>query len=339
MKSKLTGAILAALGALVAVTPAYAGHDPAETVELDKVNVFRDLGETGDMLVFIEYDLTYAVVPSDVAADIAYLVQLKDSAGTVIGSNTPYPYNDNGYGLGAASIYLTAAEVTAAGLGAWPFASLTLDLNGNPTQFTGVAPTITWTLTSGDYSSGSGQDTNQAALAAVVLTHASILQASWGLDLLTDNARLNTAAGAPYYILAVPNLRLFAPTAFSVITAAPTFGTPVPTPGVAGTFAETSQDRFDAVSWLNPAFDSLGADFGLPSGALQGVLVLIGFVLLMILGAKVAGSGGVMMGFAIGVMAVIPVSMAMGFIAWAFGALALAMVALAAILKFQRDSL
>ena len=343
MPRRLANSLLAvALAALLFALPALAvaGVPNAPTtiaIEEDTNNdiALRDLLETGDMLVLASYNLAYATFPVD-NVDVNFLAQLKNGA-TVLKTSTPYPYNDGGYGKGVISTYLTAAEVTAASLGAWPFAGLTLTLQGNPTIFTTV-PTTTHTLAAGNYTTGSGFDTNSAFLQAQVLAKAAALQSSWTLVLLTDTGRLDVANGAPYFTLSVPNLRIMAPDAFSVATEAPNFPTPVPTPGGAGTLAQQSEDRFDSTFWLTPAFDSTGTTLGLPNGAFGGFLVLILIVVLTVVGLRSAGPTGGLIGFAMGVTIVLPVvGFYGGFIPGAWALLSIALVAMAAVGKMARE--
>ncbi len=161
---------------------------PITFEDVTNTMAFRDLLETGDMLVTAEYRLGYTTIPAD-TADVNFLVQLKDGA-SVLATGTPYPYNDSGYGRGILSVYMDSAAVDAAALGAWPFTGLTLRLQGNPTIFTSV-PSTERSMDSGNFSSGSGNATNTSQLQTRVLQAASRIQSAWGIALLNDTGKLN----------------------------------------------------------------------------------------------------------------------------------------------------
>jgi hypothetical protein len=327
--------------ALLLLFPAVVSAAPLAPVTLafdetsSDVVAFRDLQATGDMLVAAEYNIAYSTTPAD-STSVNYIFRLKNGT-TTLATTTPYPYTDSGYGKGVVSVYLTAAQVTAASLGAWPFSGLTLELSGNPTIFTTV-PTTTLTLASGNYSTSSGQSTNQTQLNTKVLGAANLLEIAWGVDLLTDTGRINATAGAIYFTNAIPDLRLMAPDAFSVSTETPTVPTPVPTPGGAGTLAGQSETRFDGTFWLNPALDATATTLGLPVGAFAAFMVLIMIIGMAILGLKIGGNGGALIGFALAITVVVPiVGIYGGFIPPAWGLLSVALVAVVAVLKMARE--
>lgn len=321
---------LALLCVLGIVPRALAAPAAPDVINLEDVAAFQDLLETDDMLVTAYYRLSYATIPDD-QAGINFMVQLKDSGGTVLGSTVPYAYNDSGYGYGVVSIYLTAAEVTAASLGAWPFSGLTLTLRGNPSIFTTV-PSDTHTLVSGDYSTSDGNDTNETQLAAWVLQYAASLEETWQLSMLTDSGLLNSTRGTPYFIQAIPGLRNMVNTIFSISSESPTVPTPAPTPGGAGTLAGDSATRFDGTFWLTPAFNGTGTTLGLPNGAFQGIMIFIMIVVFAWGGTLIGGSRGAFTGAGIA-LACVPIAMVLGLVSWAYGVLAIAVLSVAGLAK------
>jgi hypothetical protein len=120
--------ILAGTALCLVATPVYAIQE-ADTVNINGVYVYRHCLETGDNLFLIDYTITYTTNP-DEGANEAYIFRLMDGA-VELGSTTVYAYYDDGYGRGLASIYFTAAEVTALGI-VWedPY---DLQIDGNPT--------------------------------------------------------------------------------------------------------------------------------------------------------------------------------------------------------------
>ena len=157
-------AIVLGVSTLLFVPVVYAVDNP-DNLQITSAQVYRDLVETGDLLMLAEYNIEYATTPVD-SADINFLTRLLQS-NTTLGTNVPYPFNTEGYGQGAVSIYLSQTETEASGFtdssgvySAWPIAGLTVKLEGNPTVFTSPEDFV-WGLTSGDYSSGEGQAVNQ----------------------------------------------------------------------------------------------------------------------------------------------------------------------------------
>jgi hypothetical protein len=323
-------ALLALLVTLTQVLPTLAAPAAPDVINLEDVAAFQDLLETDDLLVVAYYRLAYTTTPDD-QAGVNFIVQLKSSAGTVLGSNTPYAYNDTGYGYGVVSIYLTAAQVAAASLGVWPYSGLTLTLQGNPSIFITV-PSDVHTLISGDYSTGDGNATNKAQLASWVLQYAALLEEAWQLSMLTDTGLLNATRGTPYFIQAIPGLRNMVDTIFSVSSTSPTVPTPAPTPGAPGTLAGDSATRFSGTFWLTPAFDATGATLGLPAGAFQGVIIFIMIVVFAWAGQRIGGARGAFTGAGIAI-ATVPIAMILGLVSWAYGLLAIAVLVVAGLAK------
>jgi hypothetical protein len=338
-RSSGTKALSIALAAFLALlvtftqvlpTAAQAAPPAPDVINLEDVAAFQDLLETDDLLVVAYYRIAYTTIPDD-QAGINYLVQLKDSSSSLLGTNTPYAYNDSGYGYGVVSVYLTAAEVTAASLGAWPYSGLTFTLQGNPSVFATV-PSDVHTLISGDYSTGEGNATNKTQLAAWVLQYAASLEETWQLSMLTDSGLLNASRGTPYFIQAIPGLRNMVDTIFSVSSESPVVPTPAPTPGGPGTLSGDSATRFDGTFWLTPAFNGTGTTLGLPNGAFQGIIIFIMMVVFAWGGQRIGGGRGAFTGAAIA-LACVPVAMVLGLVSWAYGVLALAVLAVAGLAK------
>lgn len=354
MKSVLL-AIAAALATSLVLVQAALAVDPPDTLQYEaagagaspEVTAYRDLLETGDLLVVGQYNIAYSTLPTD-GADVNFIGRVHDGT-TAVGSNVPYPYNDDGYGRGVISFYLTQAETEAQGwtdsAGAWQvwsstFTDLGVTLDTNPTVFDAADQRSSGlvVLDSGDFSTSSGQTANQTQLANKIIAIASGLQAAWGVVLLDDNGRLNTTGGQ-YFQLAIPGSLSMAPNAFGSSSVSPTIPTPVPTPGGAGTLSNTAENRFSGTFWLTPAFDSTGQTLGLPAGAFEGILTAAMILVVTGIGFKTGGSGGAAMGFAVGAGVVLPVFVALGFVAWGYGVLGIAMLVLMAIVKVSRDQL
>lgn len=332
--------IVAIFGTVTA--PVFAQADP-DNLTVERELAARNLLEDGDLLVIIEYNIAYTTAPSD-TADINFVSHLRNSSDEIIGSDTPYPFNDNGYGKGIMSFYLSEDETASEGFtdgsgsyNSWPVSDLDVVIQGNPAKFTPV-PSIEVTLTSGDYTDGSTTTTNLDQLATEIKTIAGQLEAAWQVDLLSESGRLNST-GSEYVVVAIPEARRMAPSAFSIITTSPTFPTPQPTPGGSGTLAETAETRFDGTFWITPALERLSGDFGLPDKAMPGFatfLVMLTTMGLFVVGAEkrdISAQKALTAGFIVCLVVILPTSMLIGWVPWQWGILVLGFVSVAAVIK------
>lgn len=222
MKRLRPGILFALLAALLlSATPVYADTpDPDSNPTLEDVNVYRNLLETGDMLVIIYANIPYATTP-DLPVTQTFIWRLIDTDGvTEFGSTVGYAYNDDGYGYNVSSLYFTAAEFTALGI-VWG-TSYTIRLSGNPAAFD-TPPVYNFTINAGHYSALTVTADVQAELAARILTIAADLDNKWGLasaySLLTqsETATVLSIYGEAFFRGAIHGLQAMAPTVFSVV--------------------------------------------------------------------------------------------------------------------------
>jgi hypothetical protein len=338
---------LAVLGSLLGTLPALAISAP-DNLSLIAVNGYTNLIETGDFLVLVEENIQYASIPSDYRADQAFTLQLFNGS-TVIGSNSPYPYNDSGYNQGVVSIYLTHAQTEAAGLtdaaGAWvsPWASsppstLSVKLAGNPLLFSTVPSTGTVSIDATDYTADETNTTNVTDLESRIIQLAGILQTAWQTTLLSTNPSVLGDAGASYFTLAIPGLRQMVNNLFTISSVSPDFQTPAPTPSG---FAQTAETRYDSPNpgyWINGAFNSFTTDTGVPADALKGLMTFLGIMLLLGIGVKWGGPSVAPMVLGASIVVVVPLAIGQGFIPWAAGALVLASLVTLAVMKIARET-
>lgn len=151
MKKKIIAIISIVIIALFAVTiPVYAAVSNPDSISFGsgdegKYKVFENVLETGDMLFIAEGLVEYATLPS-YDADELFLFEVTNAAGTEIYVATSI----NEYGDRPISIYQTAAQVTAKGLGAGT--SDGLRIRGNPLIFpSGAGNTANVTLVASDW--------------------------------------------------------------------------------------------------------------------------------------------------------------------------------------------
>ena len=185
--------------AFFSITPmvALAIDNPTST-SINNGFVFRDLLEEGDLLVYVRYDVNYAVAPEELAED-TFEVVMYDEAGVVILGNRSLNY----YQHNIISIYFTAAEVVSKGI-VWNGAYI-IKVRGYlsvfPIQTEGIN-VATQTLSSGNYKEGD-------ELTSRLLAEANILQTDWEITLITGDFLNET--GMFYFTKAIPNLGTIAP--------------------------------------------------------------------------------------------------------------------------------
>lgn len=300
----LVSLVTVALLALMAI-PVYALDNPSSVI-IVRTNVYRSVVSTNDLLILVRYRITYGTIPTEPVNE-TFLVRLMDVGGTPeIAVNTPYAYNDNGYGDGVASLYMSAAQVTAAAY-AWQDAGV-VRVEGNPASY--LHPlSASYTLTVSDYSTGDNSATNnRTQLEARVLAIASELQAAWDTQLVDSTAlgaRLS-ASGELYFGLAIPGLVVMAPGVYSVISTDPT----IPNDVYTNTGQTAAENRYAGVAWLT-AWDTLNTQWGWPSKTSQS-LMYIALVIFMVT-VSVRQMNRPEPGFAFGLM-VLPLFWYMGWV-------------------------
>ena len=201
--------------------PAYAETEPPDSdPTIEKFNVYRNLLETGDMLVLVYANIPYAT-PPETLVTITFIWSLVDTDGTTeLGSTVGYAYNDGGFGYNVYSMYFSAAEVIAKGMTVWG-TSYIVRLSGNPVYFT-TPPVYNYYLSASDYTALSDTSDVQAELAARILQIATDLDSKWGLatiySLVTEleaGAALSLY-GQAFFRGAIYGVQSFAPAIFPV---------------------------------------------------------------------------------------------------------------------------
>lgn len=223
---------------LVVVVPVYAISNP-DSINIGDVYAFEDALETGDVLVFVRYDVSYASQPTEDSED-TFVMAIYDTDGTTLLFTRPLNY----YQHNIISIYLSAALNTLTSGGAYY-----VRIMGSPALFS-LAENVnmdTRVLSSGDWRVA-------ADLGGVMIAQAGILAADWGLDLLTSTDRLNST-GSTYFSKAVPGLSTMVPTIFATTTAQFTYTRDNFTnEGLARTKANMPVSLNSALNGLNTVF-------------------------------------------------------------------------------------
>ena len=203
---------------IIPATPVFADTAlPDNTPTVEAFNAYRNLLETGDMLIIIYANIPYASLPDDPVTQ-TFIWRLIDTDNvTQIGDPTVgYAYNDDGYGYNVFSLYFSAADAPTWGL-AYP-----VRLSGNPSKFDDP-PEYNYQIGSSDYSVLTASADVKAELANRILNLATDLNTKWGL--LTDyfltveteaGTRLS-AYGEAFFRGAIYGLQGLAPRAFSYV--------------------------------------------------------------------------------------------------------------------------
>ena len=239
--------------------------------------VYRNLLETNDFFMLVDYDIDYSGGYPTVPASNAFTFRLFDPTGTTeIADALPYVFTTattgftgtNGYGMGVIAYYFSAATAPA-----WDD-NYIIKVSGNPAELT----------FSGDYEiSTSAYDSGSNAaidLAAQLRSVGTSLSTQWDVPLLSDTSSTSvfTADGEGYFRNAIPGVQSLAPNIFEDVsqespdtTEASSYNTDL---------SNTYQHRFDN-SWVHTSL-AAGADmFHIPLSLFVGIFALAGCVWLI----------------------------------------------------------
>lgn len=187
------------------------------TFAIDYVEVYRNCYETNDQLYLVTYTCDYAVNPTEGNAGELFVCRLMNGA-VQYGSTVPYPFEDDGYTTGIMSMYFTAAEVAALGMGFGAATGYTIKFQGNPTLTwaAGVPPSVQTSTFNLWYDTGVILDT-QARLTVRLRTLATVFSNDWGYPLLEPSFETTVLnpTGEDYFTNSIINLRLICPGLFA----------------------------------------------------------------------------------------------------------------------------
>lgn len=221
-KLRIVVLILLAVMYLLAFTlPVYAqAADPDSTPTIERLNVYRNLLESGDFFIVWLANIPYSVATQpDAPVTETFIWRLIDTDGiTELGYTTGYAYNDDGYGYNVYCMYFSFSTAPA-----WkPAVEYTLRLSGNPAQFV-TPPEYIFTVSTADYTALTGTTDNQEALATTILWLGDELDQQWALTaansllLEIEAGTVLSIDGESYFRGAIYGLQGLAPTVFRVI--------------------------------------------------------------------------------------------------------------------------
>ena len=170
---------------LLPATPVFAIDEPDSTPTVQKIDIYRNLRETGDRLILIYANIPYATLP-DVPVSDAFYWKLIDMDGvTELGVTSGFAYNDSGSGWNLYSMYFASADNWTWGL------EYGIKLAGNPVEFPGGYEQ-SYVIATSDYSSYTVQQEVQEDLQIRLIAIANDLDTRWGL---TDSLLYQSEAG------------------------------------------------------------------------------------------------------------------------------------------------
>jgi len=253
------------------------------SIDISTVNVFRNLAETGDMLVVFHYSMPYASDNySSTPASKSIMLRLYDTDNTtVIQTGAPYVnpfFESNGYGEGDGSFYFAAAD---ADIPTWEDA-VTINIFGGPGFFS-PAITQSYTLTPSDYSSSVTQEANRNELKTWILLECDSLAASYSstgiiMKATSDVGVVLSAYGELYFRGVIPGLQTLVPDLFFIQALIPE-QMPVNTYNMSLQTTYTNRLVGDD---LGEGFTLMAAQFGIAVGLFEAALVFGGVLALAI---------------------------------------------------------
>lgn len=205
-----------ALIALMSANAVFAISDP-DTLKIDSIRAYSgviDATGTKDLLVVVEYEIDYAILPAEPANE-AFICRFM-RAGVELNAGEIYPFNDKGYGRGVCSFYWTVQEKNDDSI---EFSdpsgeAYEVCVQGTPTAFATppkiCATTIEWR----------DATKTESLLETDILNIAGSLELDpdWApFDLATaiSGARVLTASGEDFFLGSIPNLNAMAPDIFT----------------------------------------------------------------------------------------------------------------------------
>ena len=262
-----------------------------DSINVINKGVFRNLIETDDRLFVIQYDLQYAVYPTDYSVNSTFIFSLYDTDGTtLLGSSLAYPYwresvgDASGYGQGVVSFYFPATPLID-----WGEAYI-LRIQGNPLVF-GTPPSQSFVFGSSDYTTLTSSDDNQLSLGNYIETIAGDLETAWSTTLLDsqEGTIVLSSYGEEYFTNAILGLRLLAPSLYYVQEVSQDLTRRTWTTGYADALSAGTVDTEGTTidgSFIETGLDAGGDLLGVPKQIFGSILTGIVIVIVMMLTSK-----------------------------------------------------
>lgn len=271
LKARLRTIILVLVCFAVYCCPVYAADlTSPTTLEIQSARVFRSVAEADDFLLIMMYDIYYASSqPSYYAGDVFHFKLMSPDGDDLLGTSTPYPYQNNGYDLGLVGFYFDAASAPQ-----WDD-FYTLTIAGNPLYFSSV-PTTNYALTSTNYSVATTMADNQAALGDHILDIAGELEINWGVETVMNASGklwLNST-GEAYITGSIAGIKNMAPDIFLSASSKPDYDETDWGTGQADDY----HNRYTG-TWVDRSLHGLGDFLGVSGQIATSMVMLIVIIL------------------------------------------------------------
>lgn len=194
-----------------------------DTLLIDSVRGYSgvlDTTGTGDLLVVVEYDIDYSILPAEPANETFVCRFMRGTE--ELNASEIYPFNDKGYGRGVCSFYWTVLEKTSDSIefGDPNGEAYNVCVQGKPTAFPDPPKVCSTTIVWRDATK------TESLLETDILNIATSLEndADWApFDLVTSvsGTIVLTGDGEEYFLGSIPNLNAMAPDIFASSTTQP----------------------------------------------------------------------------------------------------------------------
>lgn len=260
--------------------PIYATVAAPDSMALEQIFINRSLISPNDMLIYFRYGIVYGSNPTP-SADQTFIFRLFDTDGsTELGSITPYPYHDSGYGYGFGALYFAPDDAPTWGQ------AYTLGIYGNPVQFGATVPSYPIQLSTSNYSAFTAQtdNRNQATTNIIAILHS--LDVIWttsivyGTNLLESGISNDVlaSAGQTYMSGALVGGQSMLPDLFPTSISLPQYDSENWTTNQADIYA----NRYGNYTWVGNTTAGVGGLFG-GSSNLGGGLIVAGFAIFCVI--------------------------------------------------------
>jgi hypothetical protein len=258
--------VLAVMAVLALALPAFAlPLDPPTSLTIPSVKVFQDLAEDSDRLIVFHSRITYASYTglADTPASMTFALRLFSPDGnTLLAESSPYSFTyfqTYGYKDGVSAFYFPAADNLTWGL------AYKINMLGMPPYYD-PAQTYTYTLTTADYSTATGQVDSRLEMYTHIISLCDDFHdyyPDYNLKTSTDTGVVLSVYGEAYFRAVVPGIQTMCPQLFIVQSYVPE-KMPI-TPAYDLSLQETYKETLEGSDLMTGA-DRLGEYMGHISG-------------------------------------------------------------------------
>lgn len=203
--------MLIATGLLSWAIPVNAEDAPDSDPSVSNIHANTYLIEDGDVLIYGDLEIPYAV-PPDTPADDAFIIRLIDTDNTTeLAAIRPFVFFDNGYNKNMFAFY--SDNIT------WGEAYI-IRISQNPAVFTASANSTDYVMPLSAYTESTDHETNQIELAINIIAAANRLEQYYTdytlLEASAGGTVLSSPTGETYFRGTIYGIQAMAPTLFLV---------------------------------------------------------------------------------------------------------------------------